>query len=230
MEETMMKRDFIGSLLILVGFVVTACTSADDNYRNNQYYQYYISTIRIQNPRVVLFYEHNGLYNDYPQKGFVCPDSAVKYCTDYHWKDREDVFLLNGCWHDKEEQSFFKSYGDRSYKPKSWEERLPWLDPEPFNDTIHISRFFFDEDLTFVLSMHTTAYTVWDSNDPDEGDLIDTIKYANTYRLAVRPKYSWWQNYKIRKIKKETDVCYDAIEYPDTIFYVPTKCGEEDDD
>ena len=226
MEETMMKRDFISSLLILVGFVVTACTSADDNYRNNQYFQYYISTIRIQNPRVVLFHEQDMWYEDYPMCGFVCPDSAVKYCADRNWKDREDVFLFNGRRY-SEEQGLFKAYGKWFYKIKPWDVvGAPWHYLESFNDTIQVGHFYYDEDLSFILSMHTTAYWTWDAHSPG-GDLTDTAEYAKTFRLAVRPKYSIWQTYKINKLQ---DTCYEAIEYTDTILFVPTKCTEEDDD
>ena len=73
--------------------------------------------------------------------------------------------------------------------------------------------------------MHTTAYWTWDAHSPGE-DLTDTAKYAKTYRLAVRPKYSIWQTYKIKKLE---DICYEAIEYTDTILFVPSKCEENED-
>ena len=223
MKEVLKK---IISILIIVSNIV-ACKNIDSEYRNNMYYQYYISTIRIQNPRVVLFHERDMWYYDYPMCGFVCPDSAVKYCADKNWKDREDVFLLNGRWY-YEEQGLFKAYGKWFYKIKPWDAGgEPWHDLESFNDTIQVGHFYYDEDLSFILSMHTTAYWTWDSKDPEGGDLIDTVKYANMYRLAVRPKYSIWQTYKINKLQ---DTCYEAIEYTDTILFVPTKCWEEDDD
>ena len=223
-----MKRNYTSFSLIIIGFVFVACTPKDSEYRNNMFFQYYISTIRIQNPRVVLFYERDGSYIDYPMHGFVCPDSAIKYCADRNWKDREDVFLLNGRWF-HEEQSLFKADGKRFFKIKPWDEGHPWFDPEPFNDTIHVAHFFFEDDITFILSMQSTAYWEWDSQDPEEGDLIDTAKYANTYRLAVRPKYSIWQNKKIEKLKKELRVCYEVIELTDTTLFVPVKCEEDED-
>lgn len=221
----MMKRGFISNLVILTGFIMAACTSADDNYRSNQYYQYYISTIRIQNPRVVLFHEQDMWYEDYPMCGFVCPDSAVKYCADRNWKDREDVFLLNGRRY-YEEQGLFKAFGKWFYKIKPWDVGgEPWPDLESFNDTIQVGRFYYDEDLSFILSMHTTAYWTWDAHSPGE-DLTDTAKFAKTYRLAVRPKYSIWQTYKINKLQH---ICYEAIEYTDTTLFVPIDCEEDED-
>ena len=191
------------------------------------YYQFYISTIRIQNPRVVLFYDRDGSYIDYPMRGFVCPDSAVKYCADMNWKDREDVFLLNGRWY-HEEQNLFKAYGKWFYKLKSWDEGHPWFNPTPFNDTIHVAHFFFEEDLSFILSLHTVSYWIWDSHDPEKGDLIDAAKYANTYRMAVRPKYTIWQTLKIRKLKNEMETYYEVIELPDTTLFIPVDCEKNE--
>ena len=192
----MIKR----SSVLIFACCLVACNNADSEYTNNKYFQYYISTIHINNPRAVYFLGSSCPY-DSPMSGFVCPDSAVKYCADSGWIDRDDVFLLNSRWYN-DEKYIEKAYGKWIYKLKPWDVGYGTKETEYFNDTISIGSFYFDKDLSFVLSMHTTKYWTWDAHSPG-GDLVDTATFSNTYRLAVRPNYSIWQTLRIRKFHKQ---------------------------
>lgn len=227
-----MKRDFISGLVLIVGLLLTACTSTNENYRNNQYFQYYVSAIRIKEPRVVIFVnEECPDWGIHPTHALVCPDSAVNHCTEPDWINREDVFLLNTSSYYTENEEGFNAYGSWFYKLKPWDKGYYLsFDLKPYNDTIKVGRFYFDDDLTFTLSLHTTSFyydnTKRPKNEPmsEKWDVLDTTIYSNTYRLAVSPRYSIWQTYKIDKLRKEMKVYYETIELPDTTLFLPVDC------
>ena len=206
MKINLIKR----SNIVIFVCCLMACNNTDSKYTNNKYFIYNISTVKIADPRIVLFKGNEDGYGSLmnPLLNFVCPDSAVRFCSEQGWINREDVFLLN-----------FRSFevgAERSLEaPSYWFNKcmpwdrgfLPWRDLEVFNDTIRVGRFFYDEDLSFVLSMIPTSYYWYDPRRPknvpmsDRWDNCDAVRYSNTYRLAVRPNYSIWQTVKIRKMR-----------------------------
>lgn len=206
MIMNLMKRSSIWIVLCCM----MACNNVDSNYTNNQYFVYNISTIKIDNPRIVLFedYEEGGFGSlKNPMINFVCPDSAVQYCSEPGWKDRDDVFLLNFRSFEVSPEKTLEAPFNWFYKRMPWDQGyIPWRDLQVFNDTIKVGRFYYDEDLTFILSMATTSYYWYDPRRPkeaamsDEWDNCDAVKYSNIYRLAVRPKYPIWQALKIRNL------------------------------
>lgn len=192
------------SNFLLLFCCLQACTNLDQVSSGNKYFQYYLSYIHIHNPRVVFFHAKDGSLDE-PMLNFVCPDSAVKYCTDSNWINREDVYILNTRSYEQEQDAFPAS-GNWLYKRKPWDYGYyPWYNIQSINDTISIGRLYFDKDLTFILSLHTTSYEWYDPRKPEgepiseKWDQMDAILFANTYRLAVRPYYSKSQ---IKKIKE----------------------------
>lgn len=228
-----MKRNKVlgNGAIIVVLCSMLACAKPDGHYKNNQYFQYYVSTIRIKEPRVVIFEKEDMDWGLRPTCALVCPDSAVCHCTEPDWIDREDIFLLNTSSYYTENEEGFNAYGSWFYKLKPWDKGYYLsFDLKPYNDTIKVGRFYFDDDLTFTLSLHTTSFyydnTKRPKNEPmsEKWDVLDTTIYSNTYRLAVSPRYSIWQTYKINKLRKEMKVYYETIELPDTTLFLPVDC------
>lgn len=215
------KRNIRSSILLLACCLI-ACTNKESNYTNNKYFQYYISTIHIDNPRIVNFHDLKEECNPYgpPMSNFVCPDSAVKYCTESNWINRSDVFLLNSSSYNQEREvswcDGFRAYGNWLYKFKPWEVTNGVKEMKPYNDTICIGHFYFEENISFILSMHTTDYWLYSENSyvvdtVEYQDLFEKSEYFNTYRLAVRPKYSIWQNIQIHKSIQSEIENYDIV-------------------
>jgi hypothetical protein len=208
----MMKRNkiWIGGIIALILYCMPACIKTDCQYKNNQYFQYYVSAIRIKEPRVVIFVnEECPDWGIHPTHALVCPDSAVNHCTEPDWINREDVFLLNTSSYYTENEEGRIAYGNWFYKLKPWDKGFSLsFDIKPYNDTIKVGRFYYDDDLTFTLSLHTTSFYYDNTKRPkdepmsEKWDVLDTTIFSNTYRLAVSPRYTIWQMYKISRFEK----------------------------
>lgn len=70
-------------LTLVICFVgLCSCTNRMQQCR---YYQYYVGTMRIDNPVLVEFEKQDDMW-------FVCSDSALYCCNDSDWLNRDDVF------------------------------------------------------------------------------------------------------------------------------------------
>ena len=69
-------------VLLVIGVLFIFIAHSQHSPLRNYCYRYSLGRIEIDNPVIVSF---DGME-------YVCPDSAVKYCSDSNWINRNDVY------------------------------------------------------------------------------------------------------------------------------------------
>lgn len=173
----------------------------------NYYYRYSIGRIEIDNPVIVSF---DG-------KEYVCPDSAITYCSDSNWINRNDVypyvFMV--------EEGKPVSYSSFLHKTRLWDEHY-----YPFYvDTISS---YYKGDTTY---MYKSDGSIWRKTSTaswlqiDSLDVVARSKYKpdttiyrfyyniNTFDAYMQSLFGYWYDSSDPDILNPDADYYDAFAY-----------------
>lgn len=192
-------------ILVVVGILYIIVVSSPRLLPPNYCYRYSLGKIEIENP-VGVSIDRNE---------YVCPDSAVKYCSDSNWINRADVhpyiFMV-------EEDELPVFYSSLLHKTRFWDKyyySFYYADTvsQCYKQNIKIFRFYYDI-TTFDAYMQATYMYWYVSEDPEwsdpSSDSCDAYAYSDRYRIAVRQHYTTWQIIQLRwhTRKKQKDPEY----------------------
>lgn len=169
--------------------------------QNNNYYQYYIGNMVIENPIVIEIKDQDDMW-------YVCSDSILYCCHDSNWLYRDDVFPYLPI---ADNNSTFLTYYPRKKLSHYTYFQVGYI---PFYEYGNISnhtiyKFYYGIN-SFECYMQTTEecrYMSFDDidliNDKSNYDNINDFNakliYQRKYRMVVRQKYNIFQILQLKR-------------------------------
>ena len=182
-------------LVLFISFVLLC--SCNNTMLQSGYYQYYVGTMKIENPVVVEFEKRNDIGYWY-----VCPDSALYCSNDSDWLYRKDVFPylpivefnpLLPTYYPRKELSHLTNF--------QWN-YIPFYESgEIKNHAIY--RFYYDAN-TFECYMQAIGWEIGGDVDVElTTDEVDNVPNnirirEEQYRMVVRQKYNIFQILRLK--------------------------------
>ena len=178
--------------------------------QQSRYYRYYVGTMKIENPVLVEFEDLND-------KWYVCPDSALCYCNDSNWTNREDVYpYISVVEIGEPVMTYFprKQINHLAYFMYNYPPYYEYSKKQ--NYTIY--HFYYDLNM-FECYMEATDIYMFDNLVEFDIDYIDNQETFNnyrtadefTYRLVVRDKYNIFQILRL-KMKFPKPILVEAVD------------------
>lgn len=201
-------------LVLFVCFI--GLCSCNGTMQQSRYYQYYVGTMKIENPVLVEFENSDDMW-------FVCPDSALYCCNDSDWLYRDDVFpYLPVVEFNPLLPTYFPHRKLCHWAYFQWN-YIPFHESKRINNHT-ICRFYYDVNI-FECYMQATngRWSDWEddidvevssSEQTDVESNCGTIHHSNhelIYRMVVRQRYNIFQIMKL-KMKYPKPVLEKSIE------------------